>query len=284
MALLRWALLSLGVILVAVALVGAAVVFKDQQAAQASSAAMPVGTAAPEPGEFREIKRTDFRIRQLSTYEFSPSEATRQLASKHAAWRGPNRRVWYEVSPKRIGPSTPLVILLHGAGRDGLSLIEIWKDVAAREGIALLALDSIGSSWRLEDADPAFLVSLVDKMVAHHGIDPARIYLFGHSSGAFYAQYLLNRVDGPWAAAALHAGYAPSNALQRPATPKPYRLYLGAEGHIFSVETARALGRGLAEVGHDNELVIIPRHTHWLYQVGPQIAADAWDWLDSRPR
>ncbi|MFX0542078.1 hypothetical protein ACEWPM_010150 [Roseovarius sp. S4756] len=281
MAIFRLFLLSLGVVLTGVALVGAAVIFKGQQAAQASSAAMPVATAAPEPGEFRETRRTDFRIQQLSTYEFAPSEATRQLASKRAAWRGPNRRVWYEVAPKRTGPSTPLVILLHGAGRDGLSLIEMWKDVAALEGLALLALDSIGSSWRLEDADPAFLVSLVDKMVTDHGIDPARIYLFGHSSGAFYAQYLLNRVDGPWSAAVLHAGYASRNALQRPETPKPYRLYLGAEDHIFSVETARALGRDLAEVGHDNELIVIPRHTHWLYQVGPQIAADAWSWLDS---
>ncbi len=82
----------------------------------------------------------------------------------------------------------------------------------------------------------------------------------------------------------LHAGYAPSKALQRRKTPKPYRLYLGAEDHIFSVETARALGRAMAEAGHDNELVVIPRHTHWLYQVGPQIAEDAWAWLDSLPR
>lgn len=284
MTIFRWLCLSLGVLLVGAALIGAAVFAKKHGLVQSAALAMRASAdEAPRGGHFEQRQRDDFRIIDLDVYKFSPSRETRDLVTQHAAWRGTDNRVWYEFAPDK-GGAMPLVILLHGAGRDGLSLVEMWKDVATRDGIALLAPDGIDANWRLADGDPDFIAALVEKMIAQHDIDPARIYLFGHSAGATYAQYLLNRIDGPWTAAALHAGYAPLDLMRPPATAKPYRLYIGTREHIFSLETAENVGRAMAQMGHDNDLMVISGHTHWLYQAGPQIAADAWAWLDSRAR
>ena len=283
MTLVRLGLMTVGITLVALAVIGAAYEWQAQQPDGGGATAMASAQATPTPGQFLERSRHDFRIRHLSTYEFAPSQATRDLASRHTGWNGLHKRVWYEVVPEGRS-DMPLVILLHGSGRDGLSLVEMWKDVAAREGVALLAPDGIGNEWSFSEADAPFLAMVVDRMAQAHGIDRNRVYLFGHSAGAVYGQYLLNRVEGPWSAAVLHAGYAPTKIMRPPMTAKPFRLYLGTKDHIFAVENARTTAKTLATMGHDTELMLIPGHTHWLYQVGPQIAADAWMWLDGLPR
>ncbi|WP_371223482.1 prolyl oligopeptidase family serine peptidase [Roseovarius sp. 2305UL8-3] len=187
-------------------------------------------------------------------------------------------QVWYDYAPS-IGANLPLVILLHGAGRDGLSLIEMWSEAAKRHGIALLAPDAGKQGWPLQNPDAAVLQQLINEMSERHNIDPERIFLFGHSNGAAYAQVLLNRTTGPWRAAVLHAGFVPSDMLVQPATPKPFRLYIGEHEHIFSIEDAKTNGRELAKRGHDNDIVIIPGHTHWLYEAGPRIAEKSWTWF-----
>ncbi len=242
---------------------------------------MPVAEDRAPQARFSETRRTDFIIKQPAEYVFSPSQATRDLARRHSILHGFQVRPWYSLAPQG-GRKMPLVILLHGAGRDGLSLIEMWKDVSLDQGVALLAPNAAGSAWPLQSPDPAFIARLVDKMRADHDIDEERIYLFGHSSGAAYAMLLLNRAKGPWRAAALHAGYVPLAYLKPPETPKAFRHYIGAREHIFSLDEARGIGQALAEMGHDNELAIIPGHTHWLYQAGPQIARDAWHYFETQ--
>lgn len=242
--------------------------------------AMPPGAIPPAAGRFAEL-RQDFPIPQIDTYEYEPSASTRALSTAHISLDGAIPRRWYSYVPPSEG-RLPLVILFHGAGRDGLSLIEMWKDTALRHGVVLVAPNSLGGSWSLDDPSPQFILGLVGSMASSHQIDPERIYLFGHSSGAGYAMVLLNRFQGPWRAAALHAGYAPPHLLAPPRMARPYRLYIGENEQIFSVDTARQTGRSLAAFGHDNDLVVIPRHDHWFYGIGPRIAEDAWTWLSAR--
>ena len=35
----------------------------------------------------------------------------------------------------------------------------------------------------------------------------------------------------------------------------------------------------MALAGHPVQLVLIPGHTHWFYEIGPQNAEDAWAWF-----
>ena len=95
-----------------------------------------------------------------------------------------------------------------------------------------------------------------------------------------YAAFLVNRGIGPWRAAALHGGYGPPDQYRPTPEAPPLRLYLGERDHIFSVEGAQAAAAALAAAGHDTELHLIPDHTHWFYEIGPNLAADAWGWFN----
>lgn len=158
-------------------------------------------------GLFREQIARQFRITVRDSGKFTPSAETIALVHKHFARHGAFPRLWCDYIPDIQGPP-PVVILLHGTGRDGLSQIEMWRETAAMPGMALLAPNSFGLSCDLTDPEPAFCAQIVETIAEAHDIDRDRIFLFGHSDGAAYAQSLLTVTQGPWRAAALHAGYA----------------------------------------------------------------------------
>ena len=242
--------------------------------------AMPISNNPGDQGSFTELRGDWFSVPNTAKHEYEPSQVTRELSTKHMDLDGALPRFWYEFVPETNG-EMPLVILFHGAGRDGLSQIEMWKDVAVRQGFALLAPNSVGSSWSLDNPSPQFIVQLIAEMASMHKIDMNRIFLFGHSDGAAYALFLLNHSQGPWRAAALHAGYVPLKSLNPPQIAKPYRLYIGEREQIFSIDEAKQIGKSLAGHGYESELVVIPLHDHWFYDIGPQIAEDAWKWFQS---
>src|SRR4051812_18243157 len=77
--------------------------------------------------------------------------------SKETIESGGRKRTYYLYAPAARKPSAPLVVLLHGSGRDGLSLVERWKDLAAREGFVIAGPDSRDSKgWRTPDDGPDF--------------------------------------------------------------------------------------------------------------------------------
>ncbi|HKO98800.1 MAG TPA: hypothetical protein VJU86_17505 [Pyrinomonadaceae bacterium] len=97
------------------------------------------------------------------------------------------KRTYYLYVPATLKPdgSVPLLILLHGSNRVGLSLAEKWKDLANKEGFLMVAPDSLNSAvWGTPVDGPVFLRDLVEELKAKHPIDPQRVYLFGHSGGA----------------------------------------------------------------------------------------------------
>jgi hypothetical protein len=78
----------------------------------------------------------------------------------------------------------PLIVLLHGSGRDGRSLAEPWRQLAAEEAIMLAARDSFKrESWGMREDGPHFLHELIETISEKHPVDRRRMYLFGHSGG-----------------------------------------------------------------------------------------------------
>jgi predicted esterase len=240
------------------------------RAATPAALIMPARQGTPLQGQFT-----------ADTAQFGPTAPAPVTATTHLMWQGTVLRRWHDYTPD--GGKLPLVILLHGAGRDGLSMIGVWQQVAQANRIALAAPDSLGRTWPIDQPDPQFLLDILAAMSARADIDPTRIYLFGHSDGAAYAMTLLNRTLGPWRAAALHAGYVPTDRPKPPQTALPLRLYLGDQDQIFSVAGAQSATWALARMGHAVRLTILPGHDHWVYDIGPELAADAWDWLDHLP-
>ena len=231
---------------------------------------------APErTGPLTEKNRDDLLVPYSGSGEYSVPQDTVAAATTHQL----NGRQWHSYRPRNRLGMLPVVILFHGAGRDGLSMIDMWRDTADKNGLLLVALDGRQQNWPAENVAPTILHDILSEAADLARIDEDRIYLFGHSNGARYVQSLINLTKGPWRAAAVHAGYGDPATAIVPADPKPIRFYLGTRDHIFDTETARIVARALSDKGHPTDLHLIPNHTHWFYEAGPLIAADAWAWF-----
>lgn len=121
--------------------------------------------------------------------------------------------------------ATPLVILLHGYTDEPEETDAFFRmhEVADREGF-LLALpagtrDRGGNRfWSATDAccdlggtgvdDVAYLTAVLDDIEARYHVDRDRVYLVGHSNGAFMALRLACELAPRIAAVAAHAGAA----------------------------------------------------------------------------
>src|SRR5262247_1010706 len=119
------------------------------------------------------------------------------------------KRTYYLMVPDsaKSSASVPLIVLLHGSGRNGLSLMEKWKELASREGTIIAGPDSRDSQgWQIPGDGPGFIHDLVESLKAKYPINPRRVYLFGHSAGAVFALNLSMMESEYFAAAAVHAG------------------------------------------------------------------------------
>lgn len=210
---------------------------------------------------------------------YTPSEASRGESRLRQIGIWPLRSSWYEWVPAEIPPKA-VVVLLHGTGRDGLSVLDMWRETARAHDLLLIAPNGAGQGW--STTRPARIEAIVRAATEAHGVAPTGLFLFGHSDGAVLAQAVLNAADpGIWAGAALHAGYLDAGKIGTGRNGAPLRLWLGTEDHLFSPAGARHSLQRMAAIGHPAELVLVSGHTHWFYDIGPQIAANALDWFSS---
>src|SRR4030095_16766940 len=73
------------------------------------------------------------------------------------------QRTYYHFVPASVKQDTPvpLVVLLHGSTRNGLSLVERWKDLAESEGFIIVGPDaSDRAGWRMPQDGPEFIYEL----------------------------------------------------------------------------------------------------------------------------
>jgi poly(3-hydroxybutyrate) depolymerase len=116
-------------------------------------------------------------------------------------------RIYYTFVPEKLTAPAPLLLLLHGSGRDGMSQIDEWKALAEKEGIILIAPDSANSrEWSMNTDGPEFLHDIVEAVRAKHSIDGTRLYIFGHSAGAVFALYMGVMESRYFAAVGVNAG------------------------------------------------------------------------------
>ena len=194
------------------------------------------------------------------------------------------KRTFYLLVPESVksGTPAPLIVLLHGSGRNGLTLADKWKDLAAREGIILVGPDSLDPSvWNTPGDGPEFLRDLVENIKTRYTIDPRRVYLFGHSGGAVFALYMSLFESQYFAAAAVHAG-----ALARKAPvigvakrKSPIAIFVGTRDRFFPLEDVRGTRDDLNKQGFAVELTEMPGHDHNYYDLAPKINQSAWEFL-----
>ena len=197
---------------------------------------------------------------------------------------GTSRTYYFYVPEKAAAGRAPLLLLLHGSGRDGKSLVDPWRRLAAEEGIVLVAPDSTDrSGWSTATDGPAFLHDLLELVrLTHDVVDDRRMYVFGHSAGAIHGLGMGVMESEYFAAVAAHAGVLNRNMaplLTQAARKIPMAIWVGTDDALFPVKAVRATRDALNANGFDTRLTEIAHHTHNYYDSAPRINAQVWAFL-----
>jgi poly(3-hydroxybutyrate) depolymerase len=207
-----------------------------------------------------------------------------KVSKENISWRG-KQRVYSLFVPTDVAPDRklPLVLTLHGSGRNGETLVSKWKDLAEKEKIVLVGPDSLDSvHWSSPGDGPLFLHDLVEHVASKYPIDGRRVYLFGHSAGAVFALQMAALESEYFAAAAVHAGSIEPgyfSLLDYAARKIPYQIVIGTRDAFFPLEAVQATRDALKARGFPVEYVELSGHTHDYYGSAKEINARAWEFL-----
>jgi poly(3-hydroxybutyrate) depolymerase len=191
-------------------------------------------------------------------------------------------RTYYSFVPEIPGPM-PVVVLLHGSGRNGQIMADAWKDLAAKEHFIVAAPDAFDSAgWSTQVDPPAFLHAVVEHVAAQHAIDQTRIYLFGHSAGAVFSLVLALIDSEYFAAAAVHAGALRAdqyNLFEFAERKMPAAIWVGDRDPNFPIDLVNATKKEFDRNEIPLELSIIPNHDHNYYVISDEVNRKAWEFL-----
>jgi len=190
----------------------------------------------------------------------------------------------YVPSTAKADAPVPLIVMLHGSGRVGMSLVEKWKDLAKKENFIIAGPDSSNTQfWGTPQDGPDYLHDLVEELKKKYPINPKRVYLFGHSAGASFALEISLMESEYFAATAIHAGALPSDTagqlIEMARRKIPMFIQVGDSDQYFPLKAVRATRDVLLENGFVIQLTEIPRHDHWYYDMAPKINLAAWEFL-----
>ncbi|PWJ22372.1 alpha/beta hydrolase family protein [Jannaschia seohaensis] len=227
--------------------------------------------ATARPARLTETSRAD--LTNYSTedaYAPDPTQGTRHRTETGVVWWG---------GGPEGGASRPAILLLHDAGQTGHSMVDMWHEVALAEGLVLVAPDFPDNADTPYIYDPRAAFEALAHAATLYPVDMERIAIFGHSRGGQAAQLWVNRLDGPWKAAAAHAGTLSPSVVQRVAEGVPIAHFLGSVDRVFPFAPARESAQILAQAGHPTDLIRLDGHNHWFYETGEAISAAAWRWM-----
>lgn len=171
------------------------------------------------------------------------------------------------------------VVLLHGSNRSGASMLDMWRSIGAK-GVVLIAPDSLDPiRWRIESDGPAFLDAVLAQAMAVSPFDRDKVSLYGHSAGANAALELGQCTDLPLRAIAIHAGAFAGCKGWSSVGDRRYLIQIGDQDESFPLGVVEASAKMLADAGAAVDLAVIEGHNHWYYQIGPNLAQQAWQFF-----
>jgi tetratricopeptide (TPR) repeat protein len=218
----------------------------------------------------------------------APTSALAQKIGKETIVSEGKKRSYYIYVPKSLQPSSsvPLIVLLHGSNHIGLSLAEKWNTLAEKEGVIIVAPDSADPAvWSIPRDGPVFLHELVESLKTKYPINPKRVYLFGHSGGAVFALLMSLYESEYFAATAIHAGALNPDTYDLIDLAKrktPIQIQVGTVDASLPLPDVRATRDLLDTHGFPVQLIEIPQHNHWYYDLAPKINQAAWDFLKTQ--
>lgn len=198
---------------------------------------------------------------------------------------GGKERVYYLFVPERLDAEkpVPLVVLLHGSGRNGMSLAEKWKDLAKKERFIIAGPDASDlKGWAIPADGPDYIYELVESLKGKYPVDAKRVYLFGHSAGAGIAIYFSLLESEYFAATAIHAGALPksnSSMINEAKRKVPFSIFIGTDDRMVPVAAVRSTCDALTAAGFTVDYHEMNGHTHDYYGKSGEINSKAWEFL-----
>jgi len=115
------------------------------------------------------------------------------------------------------------------------SPLSLWLEIAAREQLVVMAPDAGKGGWSdcfasaarvARKNDVGFIAALIDHAVAHHDVDPSRVYLIGVSRGGWMAYAAATDMPHKLAAfSVVLAGMPLPGRSKPPTTPLPALIF-----------------------------------------------------------
>ena len=131
-----------------------------------------------------------------------------------------------------VNEPLPLLIVLHGGGGNGKSMVKLTKGgfdrLSDKKGFIVVYPDGIDKHWNdgrnatetgystheENTNDVAFIAALIDHLIKKFNADAKRVYVTGMSNGAMMSYRLGCELSGKIAAIAPVAGNIPKNLIQ----------------------------------------------------------------------
>lgn len=195
------------------------------------------------------------------------------------------KRSYYLFVPKSVNKdkSAPVLMLLHGSGRNGRILIEHWQKLAEKEGIILAGPNAQNpSGWSIPEDGPEFLYDIIEKLKSEQSIDARRVYLFGHSAGAIFGLFMSVLESNYFAAAAISAGAIKKenySLLDEAERKTPIALFVGTNDPLFPLTEVRRTRDAFIERKFSVELTEVKNLDHNYYSKSSEINKMAWEFL-----
>jgi pimeloyl-ACP methyl ester carboxylesterase len=169
-----------------------------------------------------------------------------------------------------------LYISLHGGGGAPARVNDSqWKNqiklYQPKEGIYIAprAATNTWDLWHQAHIDPMF-DTLIDRFIAHHGVNPDRVYVLGYSAGGDGVYQLAPRMADRWAGAAMMAGH-PGDAKPYNLLNLPYFIQCGSKDAAYNRnELCAKWGKTLDKLAEENpghyphKWIVYPEHGHWM--------------------
>jgi phospholipase/carboxylesterase len=213
-----------------------------------------------------------------------PQSGIEQDLTESLAIGGATRsyRVFVPESAGKNGPP-PAVVLFNGSGSSVEPLMKYWKDVARKNGIILIGPGAFAAgAWRIPQDSPDFTGEVVEAVKAKWGVDPRRVYLFGHSGGAGHVLLLALLESEYFAAVAAHAGAlrdGDAPLLDVPKRKMPIAIWVGTNDRMVPLDVVRATYDALIARDYSIRVTEIKGHTHAFDERGEELTTKAWDFL-----
>ena len=175
----------------------------------------------------------------------------------------------------------PFILYLHGGSARGdnierlrkIGLTKRLENDAEFPFVVASPLLPEGEIW----TDVNALTALVDRIAREQRIDPARMYVTGHSMGGRGALYLTYKQPDRFAAAAVLSPYGPITAWSKRLTNVPLWFVHGAEDVQAPIKDTEELVQAIEKAGGRARFTPLPERDHFILDWYDR--NDVFEWL-----